>query len=535
MCLENLPLLSEQAEKVIFIDRVMHAYNLDPKRFIQAYLESELPKIKSNRWLWGAPVIWASTMLVINTIKNLAQKTTDGKARWSAYILSEFVLTGQAKHVIAAEGGAHGQFPQGNYYNSKKITPAFFSDKAKVACMEQHVTHDIPFLYNPILHKVQKEQPAATKSQATNTASGSSGKRKEKHAATSGSNSGILVYNSDTSDSDTNLARLVKKKNLNNRYNLLTQKIKASPAETEDVEEELDCNNCPHMIATTVCLMVAFGANRCNNALQIQNTVVLLACGVTERVSSYLNYISLASSCQTAHQALNSLGKIAERTVVKKMANSNAPLAPIICMDNLDFEESIHKKLVKKTTQIFHGTWGYLHVPDRQLIDQFDPQDFSLGSFKAAVQKLLEMKVQPFQITCVLLDFLAIPEDKQYTLNKDLPVIDPINVKEPNITMFKLMIALENSTEWASKVLEGFLRQTDLSSTEFFPCLQVINADLATCMNVESLRAQQKPSGHVEEDLSAVCHEATIIYALLVHGPLETIEEEGDEDEEDEN
>ncbi|OAV97895.1 hypothetical protein PTTG_25867 [Puccinia triticina 1-1 BBBD Race 1] len=239
MCLENLPPLSEQAKKVVFIDRVMYAYNLDPKPI------SRTNHPRSNQI-----------------------KTTNGKACWSAYILSE------AKHVIAAEGGAHGQFPQGNYYNSKKITPAFFSDEEKAARMEQHVTHDMPFQHNLILHKVQKERPAATKSQATNTASGSSGKRKEKRAATSGSNLGILVYDSDTSDSNTALAGLVKKKHLNNGDNLLTRKTKASPAETEDVEEELDRKNRPHMIAATVCLMVAFGANRCNNALQIQNTVV---------------------------------------------------------------------------------------------------------------------------------------------------------------------------------------------------------------------------------------------------------------------
>ncbi|OAV97621.1 hypothetical protein PTTG_11886 [Puccinia triticina 1-1 BBBD Race 1] len=526
MCLQNLPALSDQAEKLLFIDQVLHAYNLDAKRFIQAYLQNECPKIKSNRRIWGAPYGWPSTMLLINTIKELVHKTTEGKARWSAYILSE------AKLIIAGEGGAHGQFPKGNYYNSKKITPAFFSDEAKAARMEQHVTLDMPFLYNLILHKVQRDRPSPTDPAQKNTASGSDRKGKKQLAATTcdsgldkGGNSGSLIYDSDTSDSDTGLAESAKQKNkkkLKTGDDLLTRKMKTSPAETEDVEEELDRKNRPHIIAATVCSMVAFGANRRDNALQIQNAVVLLACGVTERVSSYLNYIGLASSRRTAHRALSSLGRIAERTVIRKMGKSQAPLAPIICMDNIDFEESIHEKSVEKTTQMFHGTWGYLHVPDRTLIDKFDPKDFSLESFKTAIERSSEMKVQPSwflpdtasaehfravlksQILRVLLEFLATPEDKQHPLNKDPPPIDPIDVKEPDITMFKLMIASDNSTEGVGEVLQGFLRQTDLSSTDFFSRLQVIDGDLATCMNVESLRAQRKPSGHVEEDLSAI-------------------------------
>jgi hypothetical protein len=92
MCLENLPPLSLIQDKLLFIDKVMHAYKLDPKQFIRAYLTHEDPKIKSNRRLWGALVGWPSTIHVLDAIKQLVQHTTAGKARWNQYILSEVSL-----------------------------------------------------------------------------------------------------------------------------------------------------------------------------------------------------------------------------------------------------------------------------------------------------------------------------------------------------------------------------------------------------------------------------------------------------------
>ncbi|OAV96747.1 hypothetical protein PTTG_26233 [Puccinia triticina 1-1 BBBD Race 1] len=253
------------------------------------------------------------------------------------------------------------------------------------------------------------------------------------------------------------------------------------------------------------------------------------------------------------------------------MASWKSPMVPIICLDNLDFEESVHEKSVEKTTQMFHGTWGYLHVPNKELIDQFDPEEFSLERYQKAILDLADMQVQPSwflpsndsslhfqdviksQITKVLLEYIATPLDKNQNLNTFPPPIDPIAVKKPNFLMFKLMVALDNSSKGVGEVLEGFLRQTKISSEQFFSRLQVLEGNLATCMNLESLRAQQKPSSHIQDNLSGFfsllgashvlwnfrpgripseqlttkkyftlmlthmtkCHEATIIYCIL--------------------
>ncbi|OAV92777.1 hypothetical protein PTTG_27538 [Puccinia triticina 1-1 BBBD Race 1] len=150
------------------------------------------------------------------------------------------------------------------------------------------------------------------------------------------------------------------------------------------------------------------------------------------------------------------------------MTSHKLPMTLIICLDNLDFEESIHEKSIEKTTQMFHGTWGYLHVPDAQLISQFDPEEFSLKCYQKAIQDSADMQVEPSWF---------LPDN-----DSRLHFWDVLKtVKKPEFLMFKLMIASDNSSKGV--VLEG---------------------DLATCMNLKSLRAQRKPSGHVQDNLSAV-------------------------------
>jgi hypothetical protein len=34
---------------------------------------------------------------------------------------------------------------------------------------------------------------------------------------------------------------------------------------------------------------------------------------------------------------------------------------PIICFDNLNFQQKVHMKSVGHSSIMFHGTWGYIH------------------------------------------------------------------------------------------------------------------------------------------------------------------------------
>ena len=92
--------------------------------------------------------------------------------------------------------------------------------------------------------------------------------------------------------------------------------------------------------------------------------MIFLASGITERVSSYLNYIGLSLLQRTAHSALASLGKGAEaRLKARFNLDISWSLSPMIFFDNLDFQEKVHMKGIGHSSHMFHGTWGYLHLP----------------------------------------------------------------------------------------------------------------------------------------------------------------------------
>ncbi|KAI7960733.1 hypothetical protein MJO29_005801 [Puccinia striiformis f. sp. tritici] len=492
MCIEHTPPISEISEKLLYIGKVIAKFNLDPKRYITAFLQNQHKQIVLHHRLWGAQIGWRSTLEVLHTIKGLVRKTTEGKSRWSAYILSE------AQEILAAEGGSHGQFPAGTYYNSSKITPQFFYEEAKSDRVARLVREDMPFLYNLIKNKINQNQMVP----------------KVKFG---GSDSG-----SDVDEPSQAATRAEPTPDIEESSNDEIHSSKRRYPQAQDAKDEIyDRTDRPHVISATICAMVSFATNRRDNALQIQNSVVLLACGVTERVNTFLNYIGLSSSRRTAHRALRALGIINERKIIRIMSDKKSPLAPIICMDNIDFKESVHKKSVEKTSQMIHGTWGYLHVVDRELLEKFNLDDFSIDKYNQSILESETMPLKPStflptqstschfraviksQITRVLLKYIAEPKDTMVELRKDPPEIDPIVVKKPNITMLKLMVASDNSAEGMGEVFESIMRQTGLTPTEFFSRLRVFEGDLGTCMNLESLRKQRKPSGHLETSLAS--------------------------------
>ncbi|PLW32617.1 hypothetical protein PCASD_13056 [Puccinia coronata f. sp. avenae] len=109
-----------------------------------------------------------------------------------------------------------------------------------------------------------------------------------------------------------------------------------------------------HVTASTICSMVAFGTNCRDNSLQLENALTFLACGVTEQVSEYLHYIGLCSSRETGHSALQTLGSQASRRIVNQLSIKKCDvIAPIICIDNVDFEERVHSASPEKKTHMF--------------------------------------------------------------------------------------------------------------------------------------------------------------------------------------
>jgi hypothetical protein len=240
-------------------------------------------------------------------------------------------------------------------------------------------------------------------------------------------------------------------------------------------------------------------------------------------VNKYLQQIGLASSRRTALSALKTLSRSAVSTISKKIANkSNQAIAPFICFDNLDFEQRVHTKSQGHESKMFHGTWGYIHEINHSLLSSVSAEELTLNSFKESMANASSVEIHPkdlygsvaehlhwkqvlkSQIGTVLLKYLIKPTDPRVPIQTTPPTVDQIPHTTPKITMMKLMIASDNSSQGTAEVFDGILQQSSISEDDFYNRLQVIDADLASCTNIQSLRNLRIANHRNEENLSSI-------------------------------
>ncbi|OAV86984.1 hypothetical protein PTTG_29630 [Puccinia triticina 1-1 BBBD Race 1] len=340
-----------------------------------------------------------------------------GKTNWSNFIL------GQAQKILKVNK-EHDK-PQGLYYSSTKIKPDFFSEKNQAARDKQMTDKEHPFLYRLLKSKIMHQSAVQDKY--------SNGKDDDKD--------------------DTNSLRGPFDK----------------PAELDEDAKSAAKIHHAHVVAKTMCSMLTFASNRRKNAMQLENSITFVACGISDQVNKYLNFIGLSSSCQTAHSALRTLGRKAKKTIKNRM-KLGPPLSlnfcPLICIDNLDFQEA-----VQSTTKAVCST-----VP---------------GVLKS-------------QVASVFMTYIAEATDKTPIIPLKPPPIKVLDAQKPDITMLKLMIASDNSSKGVGEVLEGLAQQSGQTPATFASRLMILKGDLGTCLNFSSLKAQRKPNNLPEESLSNI-------------------------------
>ncbi|KAA1113943.1 hypothetical protein PGTUg99_020757 [Puccinia graminis f. sp. tritici] len=415
-------------------------------------------------------------------------KKKTGRHLWKDLILKE----ASAKIYVIAESPKRGTFPNGAYHSSRKVDNNFFTRKAKETREKSLVEEEMPFLHNLLLAKLTNRIKRKQES----------GILDDDDVESACSNDSLEEISFDNENSST----VEPTKDYKKKESLNKRETRAKST------------------AKTICAMVAFGENRRANSMQLWNSVIFVACGVTERINSYLHYIGLTMSRKTGLSALVRLSDTTRKTLASQELSikSRKPISPFICIDNIDFEERIHFQSVEKTSHMFHGTWGYVHTLDPTLIEGHNPKDFSLDSYKQAIKDSAKLKITPpmfmptfeeeihfraaikSQIAQVMMTYIATTDDPKKLVPLESPTIDQITAKKPQITMLKLMLASDNCAEGVGKIFSDIIDQTYLTPEQFFSELQVMEGDLGTIMNLECLRSQRKPSGHKEESLGNI-------------------------------
>ncbi|POW03988.1 hypothetical protein PSTT_10687 [Puccinia striiformis] len=276
-------------------------------------------------------------------------------------------------------------------------------------------------------------------------------------------------------------------------------------------------------MALTVCQVVGFGQNQRHNAFQLYNAVCIYACGATERVHEYCNYLGLAALRKTAIAASKSLAQENARNIRRVMEiQEGLALAPTLCIDNIDMEQRVHQQSVGNRSSTFQGTWGYVHFPNKALIETLDTSELNLKTFKEAIRRISDCPIEPrmflpmvreenheiavwkSQIAHVLNKYIAVPADRRTAYPLDPSVIEQVDHTAPDLLMLKLMKASDNSAEGIGQVFQCIINQSGLSVDEFFKRLQPFDGDLGTVQNFNCLRQQQAPSSQPQHCLENI-------------------------------
>ncbi|POW04054.1 hypothetical protein PSHT_11328 [Puccinia striiformis] len=232
-----------------------------------AFLTQSNTDIKIRRRLWGSAKGWDSTIEVVNAARDLICGSPAGRTYWNSYILSE------AQKIVRKEAPPSGEYPNGAFHSSRKIDPTIFSEEEKFTRFQDMCQEHMPFLYQLLIYKLTgQSDPSASSSSSTDAID---------QAAETESNSDQDELEEDPSP--------------------VSRQIKRS-----------------HMVATAICYMVSFIVNRRHNALALSNSMILLACGISERINNFLHFIGLTASRTTGFKAYQSLSTATRKALREK-------------------------------------------------------------------------------------------------------------------------------------------------------------------------------------------------------------------------
>jgi hypothetical protein len=251
-------------------------------------------------------------------------------------------------------------------------------------------------------------------------------------------------------------------------------------------------------------------------------------------MNEYLHFLGLTSSRQTSIEALRTLSIEAadDLKTVMSIPASGPKIAPFICLDNLDMEEKVHMSSVGHQSMTFHGAWGYIHLPNEELMKNLDPSELNLLSYSKAISQLSTMVIDPkilfpsktafdhyesvmkSQIASTFNCYLAFAINCEGALPLDPPVIEQIDCKKPKIAMLKLMDKSDNSSKGIGQVLEAIQVQSGLTPEKFFSRLQPMDTDLGTCQNFNLLRDIRHPSNNPANNLNNIVFQLVASHTL---------------------
>ncbi|PLW12041.1 hypothetical protein PCANC_20440 [Puccinia coronata f. sp. avenae] len=446
--------------------------NMPIKEFVMLFLTGKHIELATRQRFWATSTGYESTLRLVECIRDTFEDLADSQG-W----------------ILVRNNERLSRSSTGHFQSAQSVKPDFFSEAAKVKREEQIVQQEMPFLYGILMGMLRNnDEPPETDVAESDTCAGP--------------NEPISV------PTDTFEAQLLERDGITYVPN---------SGGRDQVSRRW------HHLAATICAQLLFARNRRHNGLQLHNAICFLPCGVSERVNDYLHKLGLTSSRRTAIQALKTLSGHAAEDVKAVMSLERSPeLIPFLCIDNLDIQEKVHTVSITDRSMMFHGTWGYVQLPSKALLDSLEKSERNLGAYQQAVQDVSTMQSNPSmflpshndkqhyyhvmtsQFAEVMEEYVGFVSDKEGAISTKPPVLEQILPEIPTVFMLRLMDESDNSAEGIAQVLESIQRQTGLTPSKFTSRLQPMDGDLETIQNFNSLRDLRHPSSYPEHSFDNV-------------------------------
>ncbi|POW21434.1 hypothetical protein PSHT_02480 [Puccinia striiformis] len=454
---------------------------INASEFVMGLLTKADSDLKYRRRTWATPHGWTLTLDLVNTIGKKFKQSRESAEQWDQFILTEAI------RISRGQSPPRGSYPSGSWQSACTVRPEFFAEAAVEARKTRLTTGDTPFLYKFLLGTMQSEKQDEDISPTLDELDPSLNPDGGLASATDEGSVGLEISPVDADLSTTNP---IEAASLPHKTTDMSSKAYQDLLDQGMADfEGFSYTKGDHLIdgkegrfghiASVVCSMVSFARNRRSNGLQLTNAIRFDACGISETVNQYLHYMGLTSSWKTAVQALRSLSSHNQVAVVESMAVTK-PFAPLMCIDNLDMEERVQMATVGNQTRMFHGSWGYLHIPSEALWCTLNKDELSLEAYHKALKQVRGMVIDPClflplnrpeddyefvwksQIAQVMLKHVATPSDPKKIVSLDPLPVEQISHEAPNILMLKLMDESDNSAEGIAQVMEALQRQAGL-------------------------------------------------------------------------
>lgn len=209
---------------------------------------------------------------------------------------------------------------------------------------------------------------------------------------------------------------------------------------------------------------------------------------------------------------LESLGHEAKQKIQVAMSKK-AVVSPLIIIDNIDMQERIHHTRLDQKTQMYHGSWGYIHQLNPKLLNNLEPDAFSKQKIHDILHTTAKSDIDlgyliqteeeqkswiltlKNQIASVLNRYVKDTSKISKSTFLKVKSVDQIKFQVPDILMLKMMDSTNNGSDGVGQLWQEVINQTGLTKEEFSNQTQILEGDLGTCLNFDVLRNQREPVG----------------------------------------